>query len=48
MIPIFVEDFMGIRDTDPEPVSAPGETKIPTAQTPPDQTIEPGYRRNRR
>ena len=36
-----VEDFMGIRDTDPEPVSAPGETKIPTAQTPPDQTIEP-------
>ena len=36
-----VADAMGIRDTGDAPVSAPGETKIPTAQTPPDQTIEP-------
>ena len=36
-----VADFMGIRDTGPEPAGVSGETKIPTAQTPPDQTIEP-------
>lgn len=36
-----VAGFMGIRDTGPEPAGVSGETKIPTAQTPPDQTIEP-------
>ena len=34
-----VADAMGIRDTGDAPVSAPGETKIPTAQTPPDLSL---------